>query len=264
MDNCPETINHTWQIVFVKSMLKKEKKMRCIKLGVAFLSTVFFTGIFFASISLTASAAELSAGEELPDGAEKREIIIFGCYEQDNDPSNGKEDIEWIVLTKEDNKVLLLSKYALDCKVYCASYTGVTWETCSLRKWLNGPFMRIAFSSDEIEKIAAATVTADENPEYPANPGNDTQDDIFLLSISEAEQSFTEDSERECLATAYAEDGGIFTGNNGKCWWWLRTPGYDGRYAAGVRPDGILGCHGHDINLDFYCVRPALWIYLDE
>ncbi len=42
------------------------------------------------------------------------DVIYFGSYEQDNNLSNGKEEIEWIVLAKENRKALLISKYALD------------------------------------------------------------------------------------------------------------------------------------------------------
>ena len=48
--------------------------------------------------------------------------VFFGSYEQDNDTANGKEDIEWIVLAKEGNKLLVISKYALDCQKYNSTY----------------------------------------------------------------------------------------------------------------------------------------------
>ena len=67
--------------------------------------------------------------------AEVGDIVYFGAYEQDNNTSNGKEDIEWIVLAKENGKVLVISKYALDCQEYNSTYTDVTWEACSLRTW---------------------------------------------------------------------------------------------------------------------------------
>ena len=35
----------------------------------------------------------------------------FGSYEQDNKTSNGKEEIEWIVLDKDGISLLLISKY---------------------------------------------------------------------------------------------------------------------------------------------------------
>ena len=37
--------------------------------------------------------------------------VSFGSFEQDNNLNNGKEEIEWLVLAKEGNKVLLISRY---------------------------------------------------------------------------------------------------------------------------------------------------------
>lgn len=75
--------------------------------------------------------------------------VSFGKYEQDNNTSNGKEKIEWLVLEVKDGKALVISKYALDCKPYNTSSTNVTWETCSLRNWLNNDFINSAFSATE-------------------------------------------------------------------------------------------------------------------
>ena len=41
------------------------------------------------------------------------DTVTFGNYAQDNDQSNGKEPIEWIVLDVHDGKALLLIKYGL-------------------------------------------------------------------------------------------------------------------------------------------------------
>ena len=65
------------------------------------------------------------------------DYIFFGAYEQDNKTSNGKEDVECLILEVKDGKALVISKYALDCRQYSTSHTDVTWETCTLRKWLN-------------------------------------------------------------------------------------------------------------------------------
>lgn len=40
-------------------------------------------------------------------GAKVGDYITFGKYEQDNDESDGQEDIEWRVLDKQDNKILV-------------------------------------------------------------------------------------------------------------------------------------------------------------
>jgi hypothetical protein len=89
---------------------------------------------------------------------------------------------------KKDGKVLVVSKYALDCERYNASSIGVTWETCTLRKWLNDDFINSAFSADEKAIIPTVTVSADKNPQYSTYPGKATQDQVFLLSINEVEK----------------------------------------------------------------------------
>ena len=191
--------------------------------------------------------------------------IKFGAYEQDNNTSNGKEDIEWLVLEVKDGKALVISKYALDCKPYNTSYTAVTWETCTLRKWLNSNFLDVAFSADEKAMIPTVTVSADKNPEYSTNPGNATQDQMFLLSITEANKYFSSDSARQCKPTEYAVAGGAYvSSSNGNCCWWLRSPGGTQDNAADVYHDGDVNELGGNVNYDYCAVRPALWIDLNS
>lgn len=191
------------------------------------------------------------------------DYVVFGSYEQDNNTSNGKEDVEWLVLAKEGDKALVISKYALDFQQYNTSYTDVTWETCSLRKWLNGMFISNAFSSDEQSMIQSTTVTADKNPSYSTSPGNNTTDKVFLLSITEINKYFSSDSARQCSATAYAKAQGAYTNtSNGSYWWWLRSPGGDSSRAALVDYDGSVYSSGRSVDLSNGAVRPALWINL--
>jgi hypothetical protein len=131
--------------------------------------------------------------------------IQFGAYEQDNDLTNGKEPIEWQVLEVRENKALLISKYGLDYQQYNTEYTNITWEDSTLRKWLNRDFLKDAFSITEQDCILITTVTADKNPEYDTDPGNATEDKIFILSVEEAYNYFPSDEDRCCEATTYAE-----------------------------------------------------------
>lgn len=191
--------------------------------------------------------------------------IKFGAYEQDNNTSNGKEDVEWLVLEVKDGKALVISKYALDCKPYNTSYMDVTWETCPLRKWLNSNFLDVAFSADEKAMIPTVTVSADKNPEYSTNPGNTTQDQVFLLSITEANKYFSSDSARQCKPTEYAVAGGAYvSSSNGNCWWWLRSPGGSQYRAASVYSDGDVDELGDYVDNGDNAVRPALWIDLNS
>ena len=199
------------------------------------------------------------------------DTYTFGAYEQDNSTSNGKEAIEWTVLDKDGMSLLLISKQALDCQQYNTSYTDVTWESCSLRKWMNGTFLNKAFNAEEQAQIQNTTVSADKNPEYNTNPGNATTDKVFLLSINEVEKYFNSDEARKCAPTAYAKAQGAHTSDSYKtasgaatCWWWLRSPGFNQNYAADVSTGGSVYYGGDRVHSEYGAVRPALWINLDS
>ena len=196
--------------------------------------------------------------------AKTGDYVFLGEYEQDNNTANGKEDIEWLVLEVKDGKALVISKYALYCKQYNTNYTDVTWEACTLRRWLNNNFINAAFSAEEKAMIHTVTVSADKNPKYNTNPGNATQDQVFLLSITEANKYFSSDSARQCKPTDYAVANGVWESNSGNCWWWLRSPGGDRGNAARVYSDGDVYEFGLGVNYDTGAVRPALWIDLNS
>lgn len=201
--------------------------------------------------------------------AEVGSIVYFGSYEQDNDTSNGKEVIEWQVLAKEDNKALIISKYALDCVQYNSKYETVTWETCTLRKWLNEIFIDVAFNLDEQLLIQETNVSANKNPKYDTDPGKSTNDKIFLLSLNEVNKYFSSNEERMCAATDYAIAQGAWTLVDYKlegkllCWQWLRSPGYDQNSAARVGLSGSVIYDGSVASSDDGCIRPAMWISLE-
>ena len=226
--------------------------------------------ILLNGLSYKDSAEKLkSAKQVLLKNPKVGDIVYFGAYEQDNNTSNGKELIEWLVLAKEKNRILVISDKALDFQTYNSSITSVTWETCTLRKWLNNDFINAAFSDDEKAMIPTVTVSADKNPQYDTDPGNATKDKVFLLSIVEAEKYFTSDEARVCVPTEYAISNGACTsdsytkGGKATCWWWLRSPGYDQYDAAGVHIDGDVHELGLCVSGGGDAVRPAMWISID-
>ena len=186
--------------------------------------------------------------------------IPFGRYPQAS--KNKNAPIEWLVLKNDGSRALLISKYALDCRQYNTSRANVTWETCKLRKWLNGKFLNAAFSESERAMIPSVTVSADKNPSYSTSPGNSTTDQVFLLSITEVNKYFSSHRARQCQGTAYCYAQGADKANNGNCWWWLRSPGNNSNYAAFVDYDGCVYGSGYYVTYDEYAVRPALWINL--
>lgn len=184
-------------------------------------------------------------------------LLRFGRYKQDN----FVQPIEWSVLDIHGDNALLISKYALDCQRYNTHLEPITWETCSLRRWLNEDFCQAAFNEKEKSLIQTAFVKAEDNIKFDTPAGNDTIDTVFLLSIEEAQEYFADDEERICRSTLYAEDHGSW---NGTSWWWLRSPGINPYYAASVRYDGSLYRYGDLVSNDYVAVRQSLWINLQS
>ena len=213
-----------------------------------------------ASRESAAAPAEDSAAGDSEDAGVK-EIIVFGTYEQDNDVSDGAEPISWRILKKEDDKALVISCDALDCQPYHQEFTDITWENCTLRAWLNDTFLNSAFTDDERSRIQTVTVTADPNPDYDTDPGNDTQDRIFVLSLKEYAELFRSADDRLCKPTAYTIAMGAYVNSDlNYCCPWARTPGYEASYAANLYSDGDFYTSGDNVDSFIITVRPAMWI----
>ena len=221
------------------------------------------SGNFTGSDSSTSNVKSLS---EL-DSISKGDHFTFGNYPQGE---NGEvEPIEWRVLKVDGDKALVISEKLLDCVEYNEEDTAVTWETCTLRKWMNGEFINKAFSSSEQAKIATVTNQNPDNPICGTEGGNATQDRIFALSIEEANQYFSDDDDRMAAPTGYAKKHGAWVSDNlslpsgeGTGWWWLRSPGYDCDYAALVNTNGNVPRYGDGANDIEGSVRPAFWLNL--
>lgn len=199
---------------------------------------------------------------------QETETYTFGSYEQDGDSSNGKEPIEWLVLDRDGDKVLLISKYALDYQSFMPFYEPVTepytWESCSLRRWLNGTFLNAAFSADEQQRLLTTTVITSPGSLHRENGPVTTEDRVFLLSNTEVYAYFASEAATAAEYTAYALSENPWPGNAatlGPADWWLRTTdGYD--HPDGVYADGRVGEGARAYEGEY--VRPAIWITVDE
>ncbi len=224
------------------------------------------------------------------------DVITFGEYEQDNDLSNGKEPIEWIVLDVDGDKALITSKYVLDCVDYNDNSLNklqeITWESCSLRKWLNEDFYYTAFSREDQIKIVETLNTNDGNIYYDTEGCSDTWDKVFLLSIEEIKKYFSINAWIDELKSGYSQElitdatpyaiehkasvskfasGDYYSffakrgyspdviGKNGS-YWYTRTVGRDEKSVCYVQPDGGVG---YKINTNLFMilgVRPTLYV----
>ena len=127
------------------------------------------------------------------------------------------DPVKWRVLGKNNDEIFVLSEKSLDSQPYNWTYSGVEWEQCTIRSWLNGyagdknqdnkdyqnrGFLNNAFEQNEISAIYA-------------NERN-YMDRITLLSSKEAVNesygfSNEHDQVRESLSSTYAKAMGICT-----------------------------------------------------
>ena len=220
-------------------------------------------GTFFTTVAPDSKPAYPLA-EEAQRHFVPGDVVLFGAYEQDNDPDTTAEPIEWIVLDRDDEKgqLLLVTRYAVERQHYHTTNSNATWETSGLRVWLNDTFLQTAFTADEQELIALSPVTADQNSSFRTTSGSDTTDRVFLLSMAEAESYMTPEM-RLCIPTAYViVRNGYSDPQTGGCWWWLRTPGHNRMHSAYVNWKGEISGKGYGVIANKGAVRPALRIDL--
>ena len=77
------------------------------------------------------------------------DVIILGRYPQRADPSAVPEPVEWLVLAADGDARMLIAKYGLIALPYNEGGDAATWETCSVRAWLNNEFYNGAFTDEE-------------------------------------------------------------------------------------------------------------------
>lgn len=187
-------------------------------------------------------------GSSVPSVGDK---IEFGKYQQRTN-SFEIDPIKWRVLAKDGKNVLLLSEDALDWRLFDEAGNSSSWESSSLRKWLNEDFYYDAFSADDRSKIVSTVVDNSRDGK--------TIDYVFLLSTEEVEKYFAREYDRKSWQTQYCVQraneitGGYHIVTEAR--WWTRTKDDDGRGFICVDEDGEF----YDRFFDSAAVRPAIWV----
>lgn len=194
------------------------------------------------------------------------------------------EPVKWRVLNVDGDKALLVADKALDLKPYHNTYTDVTWETCSLRSWLNNTFINSAFLANEQNAIPSVTVKAEgsirpaaDEDDNKVDGGKDTTDKVFILSFSEVSGKYgfrtiedldsygDYDEAKKCAMTNYAN---AFTTSSAEekedCYWWIRNPGDFPSMAVVSGENGRVLGYGNGVNSSQPAVRPALYLNLSN
>lgn len=222
------------------------------------------------------------------------DCVYFGNYWQEDtngsgtaDQEDAKQPIKWRVLSVEGDNAFLLADKSLDIGFYSNNMgSAAKWETSTLRSWLNGygmeanadgidysgsSFLDAAFTLEEKQAIHTSYVVNDDNPIFDAEGGNDTTDQVYLLSIEEAMTpaygfilKTNQTQTREAKATDYAIGKGASVAASpvGNSTWWLRSPGEDNIHAALVKENGHVGRGGSYVYGAKLGVRPVLHLNL--
>ena len=218
----------------------------------------------------------------ITEGVTTWDCIWFGNYWQEDtngdgtaDKNDAKTPIKWRVLSVDGDDAFLLADKNLDCQRYNATYTDVSWETCTMRSWLNGygasdnvcgtdyssgNFLDYAFTAGEQSAIKTTNVVNEDNPDYGTEGGNSTSDRVYLLSVGEVtnpDYGFTTSTNstetREAVDTAYVDSA------RGRSAWCLRSPCSSGCTSL-VCADGAVAMDWYATSYD--AVRPALHLNL--
>lgn len=170
-----------------------------------------------------------------------------------------KDDLLWEVLeySADRKQALVLCKNVIAFRPYNVESADVTWETCTLRKWLNDDFINSAFTSAQRKMIVSSKLTNADNADFKTAGGNATTDKIFLLSLDEIYKFYDDDrnlgSDTRIRKTYAGEDW----------YWWLRSPGNSSDYAADITRTGAVGMFGSFVYDYAAGVCPAFWINLN-
>lgn len=202
------------------------------------------------------------------------DCVYFGRYYKTS--ATLKKPIKWRVLEVNGDNAFLLADEILDCERYNEKLDYVTWETCTLRTWLNSSFCNEAFNSSEKASIYDTLVVNKDNPDLMCHSegGNDTLDKVYLLSIDEASNIkygfnpyFSEESQtRGCKASNYAsvKGCGLYEMFGSGYEWWLRSPGMGNNYAVTITRLNSGFLLGTGVDYWVIGVRPVLHLNLSH
>lgn len=237
----------------------------------------------------TGKAIQLvSGGSAANIGGSQKDNVFFGNYFQSNRTT--KDPVKWRVLSNAGGQLFLLSDQNLEVFQYHTERENVTWETSTIRSWLNGydassntggsngidytgdNFLNTAFSAKEQTAIAKTAVVNDDNDEtgadIPIDAGDDTTDRIFLLSLAEVFNDHYFPEYYFSTNTAYVADGGKSgTGMSDAGEfdrWWLRSPGNNNSMASFIENTGDEVSDGNPVNNESTAVRPAFNLNLSS
>jgi len=235
-----------------------------------------------AGLITTLNAQPLQADDTVNFDGSKYKRVYFTTETNSYQADNGYhiytvywfkyEPIQWRVLSDTNGELFVVADKILLIGPYNQVNEYVTWETCSMRNWLNNDFYNETFNLVERVKIKTSTVINDNNPLAGTSGGNNTSDKLFLLSHTEMTNPVngfnsayeTYDTARRAQGTDFSKSQGLWVASSGSYFgnshWWLRTPGIHQGIACNVSYFGDINGYGPNVDYPFIGVRPAMKI----
>lgn len=148
--------------------------------------------------------------------------VEFGSYEQDGDLQNGPEPIVWDVVDSFEDGYLLVSRYILDGMPWddgsgdastLELKAEITYEQCSMRRWIRDSFAAKAFTEEERSMIIPVSVKGDDILAEKNNPY--ATDYAFILREDEVKDYWgyaapdQANTSLVCATTEYAAWSGL-------------------------------------------------------
>ena len=206
------------------------------------------------------------------------DIITFGKY-------------SWRILDIQNNAALIITEEVIERHPYHNTLMPITWAECDMRKYLNGEFYD-KFTDEEKSKIITVTNKTPDNPWFGTKGGDDTEDNIFNLTIEDVVCKYFGDSSallynrgKNQIYWFQRKDKNdilrraTYRGNPAQ--WHLRTPGRYQYRIANVGNCGSAHITGNEVKYlsvkisdikhskrrkakdeDHMGIRPALWLKL--
>ncbi len=232
------------------------KKILIYVLAIAIL-LIAAVAFFGCDINIKIDGGLLSSGNASADDGRVKvgDTVKFGRYEQDGNKSNGKEDVEWLVIEAENGKLLLLSKYVLDASAFSLDEKGCSWNDSMVCDTLCRMYVDM-FNYPEKTKINGDISYG--QPEYKNG------EYVFTLTQDYMNEYYEKNEVKltQCQATQYALNNGVEAvddDNPGCVYWWVENTNSNYIYGHLItsRGNGVV-----PVTEEGFCcgVRPAVWV----
>ncbi|MBQ8604752.1 MAG: hypothetical protein IJ410_07930 [Oscillospiraceae bacterium] len=173
----------------------------------------------------------------------------------------GADPMPWQVLENKDGRLLLISKYVIDCMPIDDFFRGHSeWRTCSIRRRLNKEYIDALLTQKEKDMTVPVYIDWDDTLSFD-NPKGLSDDRFFYLNVKDAQRYFRTDRDRMAPVTKYAIRSMLWTVFDQYAHWWLRTQGEQYVDIYYVR-DGIIMSENSTVQgayFEHFGVRPAMY-----